>query len=184
MDLKSIVLNKRMKFFLNITLISNCLFPNWACLCDAQDTLEPFHLLSCRCSMRHSLLPKSVVPNIACAVWEIPAAKCVMNDLSISLPKHLYSMRQDIQHAYGYDPYSQRLSKYELAQNYISVLTNHDNGAEHPLEELYSDTWSPILYGNLNWLSNANSFGRLTHNKAKTFIETKVTAIKLQGFNL
>jgi hypothetical protein len=29
-----------------------------------------------------------------------------------------------------------------------------------------------------------NSFGSSTSNKAKTFIETKVTAMKLQGFNL
>jgi hypothetical protein len=43
---------------------------------------------------------------------------------------------------------------------------------------------SPKLYDNLNYLSNVNSFGSLTFNKTKTFIETKVTAMKLQGFNL
>jgi hypothetical protein len=43
---------------------------------------------------------------------------------------------------------------------------------------------SPIRYDNLNWLWNVSSYGSSTFNKTKTFIETKVTAIKLQGFNL
>jgi len=184
MDLKSIVLNKRMKFFLNITLISSCLLPNWAYPCDALDILEPSHLLSCQYSKLHNPQPKNGDPNIAYSAWEIPVAKAEMSVLSVSLPKCLYSMKVDTQRAYGYDPYLQHLSEYGHFQNYISVSTNHDSDAEYLLEEHHNDTLSPRLDGNSNCLSNVNSFGSLSFNKAKTFIETKVTAIKLQGFNL
>ena len=86
MDLKSIVLNKRMKFFLNITLISSCLLLNWAYPCDALDILEPSHLLSCQYSKLHNQQPKNGDPNIAYSVWEIPVAEAEMNVLSVSLP--------------------------------------------------------------------------------------------------
>ena len=184
MDWKSIVLNKRMKFFFNITLVSSCLFLNWAYPCDAQDTLEPSHLLSYLYSKLHNPQPKSVDPNIACSTWEIPVVKYERNDLSISLLKHLYSMKVDTQHAYVYDLYLRLLLKYEHFQNYKSELTNHDSDVEYLLAKHYIDIWLPIQYGNANWFSNVNSFGNLTFNKSKTFIETKVTAIKLQGFNL
>ena len=93
-------------------------------------------------------------------------------------------MKVDTQRAYKHDPYSQHPSEYGHFQNYISVSTNHDSDAEYLLEEHRNDTLSPILDGSSNYLSNENSFGSLSFNKAKTFIETKVTAIKLQGFNL
>jgi hypothetical protein len=107
-----------------------------------------------------------------------------MNDLSISLPKYLYSKMLDTQRAYEYDPCSQLLSKYVHFLNYISEPTNHDNGVEYLLVKQDNDILLPILNDNLNYLSNANSFGSLTYYKTKTFIETKVTAMKLQGFNL
>ena len=125
MDLKSIVLNKRMKFFHNITLISSCLFLNWAYPYGVQDILEPSHLLSCQYSKLHNPQPKNDDPSIVCSIWEIPVVVFVMNDLSISLPKHLYSTKADTQHAYECDPYSQLLLEYEHFQNYISVSTNH-----------------------------------------------------------
>ena len=184
MDWKSIVLNKRMKFFLYITLISNCLFPNWAYPYDAQDILEPFHLLSFLYSKHHNLQPKRVDPNIAYSILGILAAKDEMSDLSVSLLIYLCSMKEDTQHAYEHDPYLQLLLEYVHFQNRIPVLTNPDNDAEYPLEEQNNDILSPKLDGNLNCLLNGNSCGNLTYNKTKTFIETKVTAMKLQGFKL
>lgn len=184
MDWKSIVLNKRMKFFLNITLISSCLFLNWAYPYDAQDIPEPSHLLSFQYSKLHNLQPKSVDPNTAFLDSEIPVVEDEMNVLSVSLPKCLYSMTQDIQHAYEYDPYLQLLLEYGHSQNYISVLTNHDNDFEYPLAKRHNDILSPTQGGSSNCLSNVNSFCSFPFNKTKTFIETKVTAIKLQGFNL
>ena len=184
MDLKSIVLNKRMKFFHNITLISSCLFLNWAYPYGVQDIPEPSHLLSYQYSKLHNPQPKSDAPSIACLTWKIPVAELEMSDLSISLPKYLYSMKVDLQYAYECGSYSQLLLEYEHFQSYISVLISHDNDVGyHPVKH-YIDISSPKLYGNSNSLSNVNSFGNLTSNKIKTFIETKVTAMKLQGFNL
>ncbi len=101
MDWKPIVLNKRMKFFLYITLISNCLSLNWAYPCGDQDILEPFHLLFYQYSKPHNQQPKSVDPNIACSTWETPVEEVEMNDLSVSLLKHLHSMKADTQHEYN-----------------------------------------------------------------------------------
>ncbi len=140
-----------MKFFPNITQISNCPFLYWA---------YPY------------------------GVQDIPVVEVEMSDPLVSLPIYLYSMMEGTQHAYEHDPCSQHPLEYAHFQNYISVSTNHDSDAGHRLEELGIDILWPIQYGNLNCLSNVNSFGSLSFNKTKTFIETKVTAMKLQGFNL
>lgn len=184
MDWKSIVLKKRMKFFLNITLISSYLFLNWAYPCDAQDILEPSHLLFYQYSMHHNQQPKNDDPNIVCSALEIPVAKDEMSDPSTSLPEYLHSTREDTQRAYEYGLCSQHLSKYLHFQNYISESANHDIGVGGHHEERGNDILSPIQYDNSDCLSNENFFGGLTFNKIKTFIETKVTAMKLQGFNL
>jgi len=107
-----------------------------------------------------------------------------MNDPLASLPKHLCSMKVDIQRAYEYDLCSLHLLEYVHFQNYISESTNHDSDVVYRLGEHCNDISLPIQYDNLNYLSNVNSFGSLTFNKSKTFIETKVSAMKLQGFNL
>jgi hypothetical protein len=184
MDFKSIVLNKRMKFFLNITLISSCPFLNWAYLYGVQDTPEPSHRLFFPYSKLHNLQPKSDDPNIACAVPEIPLVDDGMSDPLISLPRCLCSTTEDIQHAYEHGPCSQLPLEYEHFQNRISVSTNHDSDAGYLLEEPGIDILSPIQDDSSNYLSNVNFFGTLTFYKTKTFIETKVTAMKLQGFNL
>jgi hypothetical protein len=115
---------------------------------------------------------------------EIHVAKVVVNDLLISSPIHIYSMTVGILCAYEYDLYLQLLLEYEHSLNYISVLTNHDNDVGYPLVKQDNDILSPKPYGNLNYLLNVNSFSILAFSKTKTFIETKVTAMKLQGFNL
>ena len=184
MDWKSIVLNKRMKFFTDIILISNYLSLSWAYPCDVQDTPEPFHPLSYLYSKHHSQQTKSVYPNIACLTWGIHFVAFEMIDPLISLLKYLYSKKVETQHAYGYDPYLQLSSKYGHSQNYISGLIYHDSDVGHLLVKQHIDISLPKQYGNSNSLSNVNFYGNLTFNKTKTFIETKVTAIKLQGFNL
>jgi len=114
MDRKSIVLNKRMKFFLNITLISSCLSLNLAYPCDVPNTPEPSHQLFFLCSMPHSPQPKSDDPNTFCPVQEILVAKALTSGLSTSLPIHLCSMTEDIQHACEHGLCSLRLSKYDI----------------------------------------------------------------------
>jgi len=104
--------------------------------------------------------------------------------LSTSLPIHLCSMTEDIQHACEHGLCSLRLSKYGHSPNYISGSTNHDIDVEGRLVKFGNDIWSPKLSGNSNCSLNANSFHNSPSNKIKTFIETKVTAMKLQGFNL
>jgi hypothetical protein len=183
MDLKSIVLKRKMKFF-NFTPLSNSLSLYWAFLYDVQGIPEPSHLLFCLCSKLHSLLPKNVAPNMSFLRSEIPAEQVLMIALLTSLPIHLYSLMVDIQHAYEYDPCSQLPSKFVHSQHCISVLVNLDICAEHHLLKLYIDISSSILYDNLSYLLNENSCDILTFNKTKIFIETKVTAMKLQGFNL
>ena len=173
-----------MKFFYRITPKSNCPSLYWAYPYGVQDTPEPFHLLSYLCSKHHNLQPISDDPNIVCSTQKIPVVEAEMNDPLVSLPKYLYSMTEDTQHAYEYDLCLQLPLIFEHSQSYISVSTNLDIGAEHRHEELCIDTLWPIQYDNSNCLSNGYSFGSLTFYKTKTFIETKVTAIKLQGFNL
>lgn len=173
-----------MKFLFNIILISSCLSPNWAYPCDVQGIPEPSHLLSFQYSKLHNLQPKNGDPNIVYPKMETLVVVIEMNDLSFSLPKYLYSKKVGIQCAYEYDLYLQLPSKYEHPPNYRFASTNLDNGAEDRLSERGNGTLSPIQYGNLNYLLNVNSFGALTFNKTKIFIETKVTAMKLQGFNL
>jgi hypothetical protein len=184
MDWKSIVLNKRMKFFLNFTLISSCLFPYWAYPCDAQDILEPSHLLSDLYSILHIQQPKNDDPNTVYLTSETLVVKDERNDLLISLPKHLHSMMVGTQRAYEYGLCSQHPLKYGHPQNYISVSTNLDSDFEYLPVKRNNDILLPKINDNLNYLSNVNSCGSLTYNKTKTFIETKVTAMKLQGFNL
>ncbi len=173
-----------MKFFNNVIPISNYLSLSWAYPYGVQDTPEPSHLLSYQCSKHRNQQTKSATPNIACLTWEIHAIAFGMNDILTFLSKHLCSKTEDTQYAYGYDPYSQLLSKYEHSPNYISGLANPDSVVEYLPVKQHIDISLPKQYGNSNWLSNANSFGNLTCNKTKTFIETKVTAMKLQGFNL
>ena len=173
-----------MKFLSNIIQISNCLSPNLADPCGVLSILEPSHQLFCQCSKLHSQLPISDDPSNACPKQETLVGEDAMNGLSVSLQVRLYSRKEDIQHECGYDLCSRHLSGYVHSQNRISVPRGPDSGAEdHPLE-FHNGTWLPTLYGNSENLLNGNSFDNRPFLKIKTFIETKVTAMKLQGFNL
>lgn len=114
----------------------------------------------------------------------IPPAIAQTSVLSTFSPKHLYLLKEDTQPAYEPNLCSQLLLVCARFQNYIFESTNRDSDVEDRLQEHGNDIWSPIRYGNSNYLSNVSSFGSLSFNKTKTSIETKVTAMKLQGFNL
>lgn len=82
MDLKSIVLNKRVKFFLNITPISSYLSLNLVYPFDALNTLEPSHLLFFQYSKLHNQQPRNVDPNTSSLTRGTLAARVERNDLS------------------------------------------------------------------------------------------------------
>lgn len=172
-----------MKFLKNIIQVSSSPYQSLVDPYDAQGIPEPSHQLSCQYSTHHNRLPTNDNPNNAYPKQETPVEEDEMNDLLTSLQERLYSMTEDIQHAYEYGLYSQLLSEYEHFRNHISELISHDNDVEGLLLERHNDTWSPILYGNSDYLLNGNSYDNSTSSKTKTFIETKVAAMKLQGFN-
>lgn len=115
---------------------------------------------------------------------ETPLAIGGRNGLSVSSPNYLYSGTADIQHAYEHGPCSQRPSGYVHSPNRISVPANRDIDAEDRPSKHYNDILSPRLYDNLNCLLNVSSSDIRPFNKTKMFIETKVAAMKLQGFKL
>lgn len=172
-----------MKFLTNITQVSSCPSPSWAYPCDVQDIPEPFHRLSFPYSMHHSQQPKSDDPNTFCQGQEIPFGEDGRNVPSTSSQDCLRSRKEDIQHACEYDPCSQHPSIYGHSTNRRSVPVNLDSDVEGHRSKLYNDISSPILYDNLNYLLNGSSYDIRPSNKTKIFIETKVAAIELQGFN-
>lgn len=173
-----------MKFFFHIILISSCLWANSGYPYGVQDIPEPSHRLSCPYSTHHNQQPKNACPSTAFSTLETHLESVGTSDLLTSLPKYLCSKMVGILYAYGYDLYSRLLSVSVHFRYRISGSANHGNATEHLREVLNNDILSPILYGNSNYLSSGNYFGRLAHNKSIMFIETKVTAMKLQGFNL
>jgi len=172
-----------MKFLLNIIQISSSPSPSWACPCGARDIPGSFHRLSFRYSMHRSRPPKSDAPNTSCQAQETPFGEAERYGLSTSSPNYLYSGTADIQHAYECGPCSQRPSEYAHSPNHISVPTDHGSDVEGRPSKHYSDILSPRLYDNLNYLLNVSSSDIRPSNKTKIFIETKVAAMKLQGFN-
>ena len=173
-----------MKFFKITFLLSSFLFVSSAYPCDVQDIPEPSHQLCFQYSTRHNQQPKNVDPNTSYLTQEIPVAITSKSALSISLQEYLRSRRADIQHVDECDLYSQRLLGYEHSRYHKFVSASPGSDIANLLGEHYSDTWLPIRYDNTNYLWNENFYDILPSRKFKTFIETKVTAMKLQGFNL
>ncbi len=169
--------------FLFVTPESNSLFQHWVGLCDVQGTPEPFHLLSILYSKHHNQLPKSDDPNISFSTRETLFEACEKFYLSVSSLAHLCSEMVDTQHECEHDPYLQHLSKYEhfhyhiserssLSFVFVDLLVIQDNDTSLPKpNELSFD----LHYGSF--------FDIQPYCKSKTFIETKVAAMKLQGFN-
>jgi len=172
-----------MKFFPNIIQISSCLSQSLACPCGAPNIPEPSHRLFYQYSRLHSQLPTSGDPSNVCPKRGNPVEEAAMNGLSAFLPVRLYSTREDIPHEYECGHCSQPLSEYERSPNRISEPKGPDSDAVGLPLEHHSDILSPRLCDNSNYLSNGNSCGNHPFHKTKTFIETKVAAMKLQGFN-
>ena len=176
-----------MKFFIiNFTLIalSNSLFLNWAYLYDVQDIPEPSHQLYFLYSKHQSQQPKNVSPNTSYPIQEIPAGEHEKNGLSISSQEYLHLMTVGIQCVYEYGLCLQLLSKFEHFHYRISESGYLDTFPERRPLIQDNGTLLPKQGGNLNYLLNVNCCGIVPFSKFKTFIETKVSAMKLQGFNL
>ena len=173
-----------MKFLRSFILLSSFLSVSLAYPCDVQDIPEPSHQLFDQYSKLHIQQPKSVDPNTSFLTLEIPFGEDGKFDLSISLLTCSHSKRVDIQHAYECDLYLPHLSKYEHSHYHKFELASLGNGVEDLLEAHDNDTWLPTQYDNLDYLRNVNFCDILTYRKFKKFIETKVTAMELQGFNL
>ena len=172
-----------MKFFKLIPL-SNFHAQSWAYLDDVPNIPEPFHQLYCLYSKHHILQPRSVAPNTSSQAQEIPAEEYEKSAPLTFLQEYLCSMTVDIQRAYEYDLCSQHLSISERPLYHKSALKYLCNEPSNPLAKHDNDTSLPIQYDNSNYSQNVSSSYTLTFRKFKKFIETKVTAMKLQGFNL
>lgn len=171
-----------MKFLLFIPL-SNFQLTYWVYPCGVLNILAPSLLLYFLYSILHNRWPKSVFPNIFYQVLEIPPATYVRCGLLISSPSHLYSMTEDIRHAYVHDPCLLHLSLFERSLNYKFESINHDIFAGHSLSIHDNDTWLPIQYVHSSCLQYVSSFDNLPYCKTNNFIETKSSRNKLRGFN-
>ena len=144
---------------------------------------EPFHPLYFQYSRHHSQLPRNADPSISYPTSETPAEEDEMSVPSSFLSVHLHSSKVGTQYECVHDPYLPLLSIFEYSLHCISEQAGHDNGTEHLLSKHGNDIWSPIQHAPLIDLLNESLFCILTFSKSKKFIETKVAAIKLQGFN-
>lgn len=129
-----------MKFFIIIILISSCLTARSAYPGDVQGTLVPFARLYYPYSIHRILQPRNADPNISSSALGTRVEDGEKSDLSISLPRYLYSMRVDTLHACGHDLYSLPLSISERSPNYKFELSSRDIFAECLLSELDSGT--------------------------------------------
>jgi len=175
-----------MKFFKIVLFIalSNSLSPNLVYPYDAQDILAPSHQLFDLCSKLQNQLPKNAFPNTFFPTQEILVEEGAKNDLLISLQEYLYSKMEGIPHACEYGLCLQHLLIFEHFHYHISESEYPDNALGDLLLKHDTCTLLPKQHGNLNYLLNENCSDIEPFSKFKTFIETKVSAMKLQGFNL
>ena len=171
-----------MKFF-NFILRSSYPFDYWAYHDGDPSTPVPSRLLYYQYSKHHSLLPKSGDPNIACPMQETPVEEGAKYDPLTSLPKHLYSMTEDTQDAHEHDPCSLPPLVSSHSLSYKSAQPNLNIAFEYRPSKHDSDTWSPIQDELLIDLQNGSLCEVVPYCKSKKFLETKVPAMKLQGFN-
>lgn len=171
-----------MKFF-KFILISSSLTQYWVYLDGAPSILVPSHLLYSPYSIHQSLQPRNADPNIVSSTQEIPVEDDEKYDLSISLPIYSYSKRENILHECERDLCSQHPLIYEHSLCYKFELSSHDNELEYHLLIHDNGTLSPKLYEPSYDLRYVNSCDILPYCKSMKFIETKVSAMKLQGFN-
>ncbi len=171
-----------MKFFY-FTQISSSPFQYWASHGDVRDIPEPFRPLFDLCSMLHSRQPKNDDPNISASALETHFGESVKFDLLASSPNCSHSKMENIQHAREHDPYSQHLSISEHSHYCRFELSNLEFFAEYHPEGHDNDTSSPKQGELTFYLHYGSSFDIRPYCKTMKFIETKVAAMKLQGFN-
>ncbi len=157
-----------MKFFI-IILISSFLTAHSVYLDSAQDTPEPSRQLYCLYSTLHNLSPRSVDPSISSLILETPIEDDASSVLLVSLPIHLCSAREGIQHACVRDLYSRLLSVPARSLNCISVLSNLCIFAEYRLLEHDNHIGLPKLYGDSRNLQYVNSFYTQPYCKTMNF---------------
>ena len=114
---------------------------------------------------------------------EIQFAKFVKFFLSFSSQYHLHSASEHTLCAYEHDLCSQHPLIFVHSQNYKFELSNPCIVFEHLLAVHDNDTLLPKRYVHSIDLLNVN-YVFVPCCKFTTFIETKVSAMKLQGFNL
>ena len=171
-----------MKFF-SATQISNSHSPYWVYLDDVQDILAPFHQLFDLYSMHHIQQPKSDAPNISVSDEETPFEEFGKFDLLAFSPRYSHLTTVGTQHECEHDPYLQHPLRFEHSHYYISELSNLEFVVVNLLVKRDNDTWSPIQDEQTFYLHYGSFFDILPYCKTKKFIETKVAAMDLQGFN-
>src|SRR5574344_296669 len=168
--------------FLFVTQESSSLFQHWDFPYGVQDILVPSHQILYLYSMLHNRLPRNGDPNIVFSIEEILFAGFAMSDLSISSPTHLYSLRVYTLHECEHDPYLLRPLVSEHFHYHISELLDLSYAfVDHPAKQ--DNGTSLPKQGELSYDLHCGSFFDIQpYCKSKTFIETKVDAMKLQGF--
>ena len=170
-----------MKFFY-FTQKSSYLFHYWVCRDDAQDILEPSYLKYSLYSMPHNLQPRNGVPNIAFSIEGIQSGECEKYDLSISLPKHLHSMREGIQCEDGHDPCLQHPLISEHSRYYKFERSNLLFDSGYHLGERDNDTLSPIQDEQTFDLHYGLLYDSQPFCKSMNFIETESSCNEIAGF--
>lgn len=174
-----------MKFFRIVLFIalSNSLSPSLAYPYGGLDILESSHQLFDLYSIPQSQLPRNAFPNTFCLAQGILVGEVEKIVLLASSLEHLCSVMAGIPHACEYDLCLQLLSIFEHFRYHIFESGYHDTFLGGLLSKHGICILLPKQYGNLNYLLNVNFFDIEPFSKFKTFIETKVAAMKLQGFN-
>jgi hypothetical protein len=104
-------------------------------------------------------------------------------DLLTSLPSYSHLVMEDIQCEHEHDPCSQLPLRFEHSHYCKSGLSNHGFAAGYRHVKHDNDTLSPIRDEQTSYLHYGLSFDNRPYCKTMKFIETKVAAMKLQGFN-
>ena len=171
-----------MKFF-NLILVSSypfhyCVYPY-----GALGTLVPFLPLCYQYSTLRNQLPRSVAPNTSFPRQGTPAGESEMYAPSTSSLGHLCSTLEGTLHGCVHGLYLLRPSVFGHFPCYISALPNPDSEPEYLLSKHDNTTSSPTQCVRSFDLRNATLSCMIPFCKSMKFIETKVPAMKLQGFN-
>ena len=171
-----------MKFFHFIPL-SNCPKGSSVSRCGVPNIPVPFHRLYFQYSILQTQPPRNVFPNIVSLLQEIPVAISLMFFLLASSLSRLCSKKVNILYACAHDPYLQLLLGSLHFPHYLFAPKDPCIELANPLSIHGNDTLLPKLYGHLTYLLYENSFDNLPYSKSKKFLETKVAAMELRGFN-